>query len=163
VCLARSRIAVEHDVVSLTYELKRFEFWQKISYTFRQFVTLEILDILVLWESGRTQPLGLAVFQSLMLLGIEKGAEKTLIAPFLSFGDLEQLVIFVSDCPEMELPGKVHKGYRLLIFLLHSLSSLRVVHELCDGTQAILGVLLDGFSVLLDAVQGDCFLGVSRL
>ena len=149
--------------MSLTYKLKRLKLRQKVPYTIRQFVPLQILNILVLWESGRTQPLGLAVFQSLMLLGIEKGAEKTLIAPFLSLGDLEQLVIFVSDCPEMELPGKVHKGYRLLIFLLHSLSSLRVVHELCDGTQAILGVLLDGFSVLLDAVQGDCFLGVSRL
>ena len=107
--------------MSLTYKLKRLKLRQKVPYTIRQFVPLQILNILVLWESGRTQPLGLAVFQSLMLLGIEKGAEKTLIAPFLSLGDLEQLVIFVSHCPEMELPGKVHESHRLLIFLLHSL------------------------------------------
>lgn len=104
-CLARPWVAVEHNVMSLAYELKRLKFRQKVPYTFWQFIPLEILDILVLWEAGRTQPLGLAVLQSLTVLGIEKGAEKTLIAPFLSLGDLEQLVIFVSHCPEMEAPG----------------------------------------------------------
>ena len=110
--------------MSLTYELKRLKFWQKISYTFWQFVTLEILDILVLWEASRAQPFGLAVLQSLTVLGIEKGADKPLIAPFLSLGDLEQLVIFVSDCPEMKFLGKVHESHRLIIFLLHSLKCL---------------------------------------
>ena len=110
-----------NTVLTTLKVLKRLKFRQKVPYTFWQFIPLEILDILVLWEAGRTQPLGLAVLQSLTVLGIEKGAEKTLIAPFLSLGDLEQLVIFVSHCPEMELPGKVHESHRLLTFLLHSL------------------------------------------
>ena len=67
-CLARSRIAIKHHIVSLPHEVKTLQFCKPWLDSFGQLVTVKVFEILILREACRFQPFLLAVQQYQLFL-----------------------------------------------------------------------------------------------